>query len=239
MRRRSIVALLALPVLALAPLHASAGAPKVTTIFTDPAGDAGLTPNGTPTPIAPVNQLGVDLVKGTISRQGANLKYSVTLGTALPNFGELPEFSRLIWQFTVFHGAEYRFTVKSFDIGKPDPIQQDGTDRVGKVYDKGEFRLERCGDPTTSPAPITFSQCTVIAQLTGAVDATGKTLSWTMPLSAIKAKTGTVILNGTGGLNATGCNICFISHYAERSLSPNTVFDDGIPNVSKYIVPKG
>ncbi|MDX6225293.1 MAG: hypothetical protein QOE64_1669 [Frankiales bacterium] len=236
--RRLAVAIAVLPLVALASA-AGASAPKVTTVFTDPAGDAGLTPNGSPTPIAPVNQLGVDVVKGTMSRQGNNLKYSVTLATAFPNYGELPELSRLIWQFTVAKGAEYRFTIKSFDIGKPDPVQQDGTDRIGKVYDKGEFRLERCGDPKTSPAPITFSQCTVIAQLTGAVDVTGKTLTWTLPLALIKAKTGTQILNGTGGLNDTGCNICFISHYAERSLSPNTVFDDAIPTATKYTVPKG
>ena len=235
--RRSVFALLVLPVLAMAPLQANA-APKVVTVFTDPAGDAGLTPNGTPTTLAPVNQLGLDITKGTISRKGNNLEYSVTLGTALPNFGELPEFSRLIWQFTIYHGAEYRFSVKSFDIGKPDPIQKDGTDRVGKVYDKGEFRLEKCGDPVAAPAVLTFSQCNPVAYLTGKVDATGKTLSWTMPLSLIKAKTGTVIMNGTGGLNDTKCNICFISHYAERSLSPNTVFDDGIPSVTKYTIPK-
>ena len=235
--RRPVIGLLAIPLIALAALPAHA-APKVTTVFTDPAGDAGLTPQGTPTPIAPFNSLGIDLTKGTISRQGANLKYSITLGSAFPNFGELPEASRLVWQFTVFKGAEYRFTIKSFDIGKPDVVQQNGTERVGKVYDKGEFRLEQCGDPNAT-LPVTLSQCNPIAYLNGTVDATGKTISWTMPLALIKGKTGMKLQNGTGGLNPTGCNICFVAHYAERSLTPNTVFDDAIPTATAYVIPKG
>lgn len=236
--RRSMFAL-ALPMaalVALAPLAHSA-APKATTIFTDPANDAGLNPNNTPTAIPLMTAGGLDLVKGTVTRKGNDLVYSVTLSTSLQNFTSFPEFARLIWQQTVDKGAEYRFTVKSFDIGKPDPVQKDGTDRIGKVYDKGEFRLEKCGDPVAAPAVLTFSSCSAIAYLKGSFDAASKTITWTMPLSLIKAKTGTKIMMGTGTLNDTACDICFIAHYAERSLSPHTVIDNA-PTAFKYVVPK-
>lgn len=235
--RRSMFAL-AVPLaalVALAPMAHSA-APKVTTVFTDPANDAGLNPNNNATAIPLMTAGGLDLVKGTVARKGNDLVYSVVLSTSMQNFTSFPEFARLIWQQTVYKGAEYRFTVKSFDIGKPDPVQRDGTDRIGKVYDKGLFRLEQCGDPDTT-LPVSFSQCKAIAYLKGSFNAATKTITWTMPLSLIKAKTGTKIMMGTGTLNDTSCDICFIAHYAERSLSPHTVIDNA-PTAFKYIVPK-
>lgn len=235
--RRSMFAL-ALPVaalVALAPLAHSA-APKVTTVFTDPANDSGLNPNNNPTAIPLMTAGGLDLVKGTVTRKGNDLVYTVTLSAAMQNFTSFPEFARLIWQQTVDKSDEYRLTVKSFDIGKPDPVQRDGTDRIGKVYDKGMFRLERCGEPDTT-LPVSFSQCKAIAYLKGSFTPASKTITWTLPLSLIKAKTGTKIMMGTGTLNATSCDICFIAHYSERSLSPHTVIDNAA-TAFKYIVPK-
>lgn len=234
--RRSMFAL-AIPVAALvafAPMAQSA-APKVATVFTDPANDSGLNPNNTPTAIPLMTAGGLDLVKGTVTRKGNDLVYTVTLSSAMSNFGSFPEFARLIWQQSVDKGSEYRFTVKGFDVGKPDPVQQNGTERIGKVYDKGLFRLELCGDPVSMG--ISFSQCTAIAYLKGGFDVAKKTITWTMPLSLIKAKTGTKITMGAGTLNATSCDICFIAHYAERSLSPHTVIDNASA-AFKYIVPK-
>lgn len=239
--RRSMFAL-AVPLAALvafAPMAHSAPrkvVPKVSTVFTDPANDSGLNPNSTPTAIPLMTAGGLDLVKGTITRKGNDLVYTVTLSTAMSNFGAFPEAARLVWQQTVDKGAEYRITVKSFDIGKPDPVQRDGTDRIGKVYDKGLFRLERCGDPDTT-LPVSFSQCTTIAYLKGSVDVAKKTLTWNVPLSAIKVKTGTKMMIGAGTLNSTGCDVCFIAHYGERSLSPHTIIDNAA-TAFKYIIPK-
>jgi hypothetical protein len=237
MRRRTLIALAALPVLAFAPLQANA-APKVVTVFTDPADDSGINAG---TDIPQSSNLGLDLVKGTIARKGNNLEYTLKFAKSFPNYGQFPEGTRVLYQFTIGKGIEYRFTVKSFDIGKPDPVQQDGTDRVGKVYDKGEFRLEKCGDPVNSATPITFVGCFVVPNgyLNGKVDAAAGTLTWTMPLSLLKLKTGNVINNGVGQFNATGCNICVIAHYAERSLAAETVIDDAIPDgTGKYVIPK-
>lgn len=239
--RRIVLALAALPVLALAPLQADA-APKVVTVFTDATDDSGINAG---TVIPGSTNLGVDLVKGTIARKGNNLDYTLKFAKAFPNFGQLPEGTRVMWQFTVGKGVEYRFTVKSFDIGKPDPLQQDGTDRVGKVYDKGQFRLEKCGDPINGSLPVsppvTFVGCQTVKAgfLMGKVDAASATLSWSMPLSLIKAKTGTVITNGLGQFNSNGCAICIISHVAERSLAGSTIIDSGAPSGSgKYVIPK-
>ncbi|MDX6225294.1 MAG: hypothetical protein QOE64_1670 [Frankiales bacterium] len=233
--RRSLIALLALPVLALAPLNANA-APKVVTVFTDAADDSGINAG---TVIPQSSNLGLDLVKGTIARKGNNLEYTLKFAKAFPNYGQFPEGSRVMYQFTVGKGVEYRFTVKSFDIGKPDPVQQDGTDRIGKTYN-GLFRLEKCGDPVNSATPVTFVGCYTVPNgyLTGKVDPAGS-LTWTMPLSLLKLKTGSVINNGVGQFNASGCNICLIAHYAERSLAAETVIDDAIPNgTGKYVIPK-
>jgi hypothetical protein len=233
--RRSLIALAALPILALAPLNANA-APKVVTVFTDPADDSGINAG---TAIPQSSNLGLDLVKGTIARKGNNLEYTLKFAKAFPNYGQFPEGSRVMYQFTIGKGVEYRFTVKSFDIGKPDPVQQDGTDRIGKTYN-GLFRLEKCGDPVNSATPVTFVGCYTVpgGYLTGKVDPTGS-LTWSMPLSLLKLKTGSVINNGVGQFNASGCNICLIAHYAERSLAAETVIDDSIPNgTGKYVIPK-
>ena len=235
--RRSMFAL-AVPVAALvafAPMAQSAP-PKVATVFTDPANDSGLNPNNSATAIPLMTAGGLDLVKGTVTRKGNDLVYSVTLAASMQNFTSFPEAARLVWQQTVDKGSEFRFTVKSFDIGKPDPVQRDGVDRVGKVYDKGVFRLEQCGDPDTT-LPVSFSQCKAIAYLKGSFNAATKTITWTTPLSLLKAKTGTKIMMGTGTLNDTSCDICFIAHYSERSLSPHTVIDNASASF-KYIVPK-
>jgi hypothetical protein len=241
--RRVLISVLALSVLALAPLQANA-APKVVTVFTDAADDSGI--NGG-TVIPQSSNLGLDLVKGTVVRKGNNLEYTLKFSKPFPNYGQFPEGTRVMYQFTVGKGVEYRFTIKSLDIGKPDPVQQTGADRVGTVYDKGEFRLEKCGDPVDTglpvAPPITLVGCNVVGgpsgYLKGSVNASAGTLTWTLPLSLLKLKTGSIITNGVGQFNANKCNICVISHVAERSLATETVIDDAVPTgTGKYVVPK-
>jgi hypothetical protein len=223
--------------LAALPAHA---APKVTTVFTDPAGDAALNPRANNKALPTQAQAGLDIVKGTIARSKNDLQFTVSLSQSLSTYGEVPEAVRLVWQFTVNKKTEYRFTVKSFDVGKPDAVQEDGTDRVGHVSDKGLFRLEKCGEPfyPGDNGSLSFSKCTEIGTLVGKIDAGGKKLSWTLPMAKVGAKTGSLIANGAGGLNGTGCYICIIAHYAERSLSPDTVIDDAETVNPKYVIPK-
>ncbi|MDQ3879091.1 MAG: hypothetical protein M3290_12195, partial [Actinomycetota bacterium] len=129
--------------LPIAGAHAATKAPKPA--WTDPAGDAG---NDTTGPLPAVDQAGVDLVSGTVSAAQGKITFSVT-DAAMPATGGIPEFARLIWGFSI-DGHEYRWTVKSQDVGKPDVVGGGtGVDRVGKVYANGEFRLEDCHDEAT------------------------------------------------------------------------------------------
>ena len=217
---RKLMALLlvaGISALPIAGAHAATKAPAP--LWTDPAGDAG---NDTAGPLPAVDQAGVDLVSGSVTAAKGNITFSVT-DAAMPATGSIPEFARLIWGFSI-DGHEYRWTVKSQDIGKPDVVGGGtGTDRIGKVYTDGEFRLEDCVDLPT--AAITLVQCNPILYADGKFDPATKTISWVLPEKTVKAHAGSVIAPGTAGAAATNCVICWVPHYAERSLTPSTIFD--------------
>ena len=192
------------------------------TVFTDPAGDTGV--NDGAAAIPGLDQLGVDLAKGTItkSKKGDALEFRVE-HHLMPAVGSFPEAARLLWHFTVGAG-EYRFTVKSKDIGKPDVIAQSGTERVGQVYLDGVFRLEECVIETVG---INLSQCRDIALLDGVIDPATKSISWSLPLKAVKAKKGSVLMQGAHAAGNT-CPICWVGHVAERSLTAPMIIDDAM-----------
>jgi hypothetical protein len=227
--RRIAIATCALLVLALVG-SASAAAPK--TVWTDPAGDVGgdQQPTG---PVAQASATGFDLVKGQVVRKGANLVFTVTHADVPPS-GHFPEGFRFLWHFAV-NSNEYRITVKSADIGKPDPVggdlNQSGVGKVGAL-----FRLEQCGTLDVG-APITFSTCKMVAFFQGSFDNAKKTFTFTAPMKLIKAKTGSIVRAGTSGAAATGCVICWLPHYAERSLTPASVIDSANMTGS-YKVPR-
>jgi hypothetical protein len=208
---------------------ANAGA-KPTTVFEDPSGDAGNSQAGA---IPGAEQGGFDLVGGRIERKGNNLEFTVE-HSAMPATGTLPEGFRFLWHFIVGKN-EYRFTIKSADIGKPDAAAQSGTERVGQVDLDGHFRLETCFIEAT-PA-IQLSQCTPVAYLDGSFDPAAKTFTAIVPLKTVKAKPGDMITGGTGGAAGTGCVICWVPHYAERSLTPYTLIDSAVQTVA-YKIPR-
>lgn len=209
---------------------ASAG--PVVVMFTDPVGDTGV--NNTPAPGPVPGEAGLDLVKGTVQRVKNDLLFAMTMAK-MPAQGSLPEAARLLYHFDV-DGVGWRMTVKAVDVGKPDVIAQSGTDRVGKVDQAGHFRLEQCASDTT--LPLTLSQCKPVGYLKGKVDAAKATISWTLPMATIKAKTGSKLTAGTTGAAGTGCEICWVLHYAERSLTPSTVIDSANVAFSVYKLPK-
>lgn len=207
----------------------AAAKPKPITVFTDAKGDAG---NDSTGPLPGVDQGGFDLTGGTIAKNGANLDFTVTQAS-MPSTGTLPEGFRLLWHFNV-GSTEYRFTVKSLDVGKPDVVAQSGSERVGQVY-QGVARLETCSLDTT--LPLTLSQCVVSAYYDATFDSASASEKWSVPLKDLKAKTGTLINPGTGGAAGTGCQICWVPHYAERSLTPTTIIDSAVQTVA-YKIPK-
>lgn len=206
---------------------ANAGAPVA--VWEDAADDVSVNGN----PVAGAGAAGVDLLKGEIARSGKDIEFKVT-HASMPAPGTLPEAARFLWHFQV-DGEEYRFTVKAVDIGKPDAIAQSGTERVGKVDAAGHFRLEQC--VTDATLPLTLSNCNPVAYYTGAFDAAAGTFSLKVPMADLKAKNGSLISGGTGGATGTGCQICWVLHYAERSLTPVTVLD-AAAQATSYKVPK-
>lgn len=206
---------------------ANAGAPVA--VWEDAAGDTAVAGN----PVAPLAEAGIDLLKGEIARVGKDIEFKVT-HAKMPAPGSLPEAARFMWHFQV-DGEEYRWTVKSVDIGKPDAIAQSGTERIGKVDAAGHFRLEQCTQDTT--LPVTLNNCNPVAYYTGTFDAAGAAMSWKIPMADLKAKTGSLITGGTGGASGSGCQICWALHKAERSLTDTTVLDSAAQTVT-YKVPK-
>ena len=203
---------------------------KPVKVFTDPAGDAG---NDNTGPLPGMDQAGFDLTGGTIDKVGKDLVFTVE-HAAMPNSNQPGEGFRFLWHFDV-KGKQYRFTIKSFDVGKPDVVAQSGTERVGQVYTNGVARLE---EGYTEPTPaLTLSQFSVIEYYDVTFDSAKKTISWKMPLATLKLKPGSSVDPGSGGSTSTGCQVCWVPHYAERSLTPNTVLDATVIT-SAYKVPK-
>ena len=193
-------------------LVASATA-KPTQVWEDAAGDADVGQGlGTSIPA------GWDLAGGSIEQKGKNLEFTVTHHD-MPPIGSAPEFTRFIWNFNV-GTTPFRLTVKSVDIGKPDVATQTGTERIGRVDAQGHFRLE--GECTTdSTLPVGFVNCPVVGYYTGSFDPATMSFTAVIPLKDLKAKKGSVVAGGGDNI----CIICWVSHYAERSLSPTTIID--------------
>ena len=212
------------------PTQAAPKASKEVVVFEDKTGDAGNQDSGVPG----FDQAGFDLVSGAISSGGGNVVFTVT-HAAMPPPGTLPEAFRFLWHFQV-DGHEYRFTVKSLDVGKPDVVSQNGTERIGQMYTNGVFRLEECTVEATAAGP-SLAHCPVKAYLEGKFDAASKTFTITAPMKELGAKPGSVIGGGTSGAAGTGCQICWIPHYAERSLTPYTIIDSAAQGVV-YKIPK-
>lgn len=213
-------------------LIGGAHAAKPVTVFEDAANDAGNAEQGVALP--PATLAGLDLVSGTIVKSGADLEFVVTNAAAMPQMGSAGEAFRLLWHLNV-DGEEYRLTVKSLDVGKPDVIAGDGTDRVGKVY-QGLARLEQCTEEA-APAVLTLVNCRGIEYFEATFDAAAATITWKVPLASIGAKTGSLVAGGSTGAASTNCQICWVPHYAERSLTPSTIIDT-TTMATPYKVPK-
>jgi hypothetical protein len=210
---------------------AQAAAPKPVTVFEDPSGDADFRRG-----VGQSIPAGVDLVSGSIAQDGKELEFVVTHAD-MPPTGSAGEAFRLVWGLTV-GTTQYEMTVKSFDVGKPDVVASamgqdpNGEERVGQVY-QGVARFEECG---TISLGINWSQCTALGYYEATFDPATKTATWRIPLSIMKAKKGTTIAGGAGGRATTGCQICWVAHYAERSLTsagdPHTIADSATQTVS-------
>ena len=199
---------------------------KPATVFTDATGDATMAQSPESLPG------GWDLESGAIEAKGKNVEFTVTHAD-MPPIGSMPEATRFLWNFTVGK-TPFRITVKSADIGKPDPATQTGTERVGRVDINGHFRLEaECVSQPNPSGNLNMINCPVVGYYDGHFDPATKSFTAIIPMKAMKAKPGSTI--GAGGDNI--CIICWVSHTAERSLSPLTVIDSAAQSAS-YKIPR-
>ena len=202
-------------------LVGSANAGRPTTVFEDPSGDAGIQGGSAvgEHAIPGFDQAGFDLVSGDIQRVGQNLEFRVT-SAAMPATGSLPEGATFQWSFVV-KGKRYRFTIKSQDIGKPDPVTQEGIERLGRIDIAGLFRLEKCVQEADLSG-VGVHRCKLVAFEDGLFDPATKSFSVLIPLKDIGASSGTVIEGDTGGSQRCPC---WIMHTAERTSPPGFILD--------------
>jgi hypothetical protein len=192
---------------------ANAAAPKQ--VWEDVAGDAD---NGQG--LGASIPAGFDLASGSIARNGKNLDFTVAHHD-MPPTGTFPEAFRFLWAFSVNGKSNYRLTVKSVDIGKPDVAAGQTDERVGRADVTGHFRLE--GECVQDQSlPVGFVNCPPVAYLEGTWDAATMSFTVSVPMKTIKAKKGSFIAAG-GGANAGICSICWVTHYAERSLNATLI----------------
>jgi hypothetical protein len=208
-------------------------APKPVMVFEDASGDAGNQDAGIPG----FSEAGFDLIKGEMAKEGKDKVKFVVTHAAMPATGPPGETFRLIWGIAV-DTVQYEMTVKSLDVGEPDVIatvmgqEPNGAERIGQVY-QGVARLEECG---TISLGINWSQCTAIGYYDAVFDPATATVTWAVDLKTLKAKKGTTITGGGGGRATTGCMICWVPQYQERSLTPTSIIDSAVQTVP-YKIP--
>ncbi len=229
MTKRTFTAALAAVAVAAFAAPAGAADPKPVTVWEDDEGDADMS-QGVAEPFV---QAGFDITAGKIQRNGDNLEFVVE-HSAMPPTGTPPETFRFLWAFNVGNTG-YRITAKRGDVGDPDVLNNETTERIGRVDPNGHFRLE--GDCKTEPAIVILQpiNCEPLAYVEGSWDPANKSFTVIIPLKAIKAKPGTKITGGAGD-NTGICQICWVSHAAERSHS-DTIIDTAV-QTKAYKVPK-
>lgn len=213
--------------LLLGAVASVSAAPKPVNVFEDVAGDADAGQGAGESIPA-----GLDLAGGSIALNGKNLDFTV-IHHDMPPTGSLPEFARFIWAFNV-NGKDFRLIVKRLDVGKPDAINGDGTERVGQADPNGHYRVE--GDCIQdSSLPVALVKCKTLGYITGSFDPASMSFTANVPLALIGAKAGMVVQQGAGA-SAGICPICWIPHHAERSLNL-TAIDTAAQSVA-YKIPK-
>jgi hypothetical protein len=211
---KKAISFIALAGLLLA-LTGGANAAAPTTVWEDAAGDAD---NGQG--VGASIPAGFDLAAGSIVRNGKNLEFTVTHHD-MPPSGSFPEAFRFLWAFSVNGKDNFRLTVKSVDIGKPDVPAGQTDERVGRADVTGHFRLEgECVEDST--LPVGMINCPPLAYLEGTWDAASASFTVVVPMKDIKAKKGSLIGIG-GGASGSICGICWVTHYAERSLNSSVI----------------
>jgi hypothetical protein len=217
-------------VLAIGLMATAHAAPKAVTVMEDPAGDAD-NAQGAGQSIPG----GFDIVGGSVQRVGADLQFVVTHAD-MPPVGSIPETFRFLWAFSV-GSTTYRITAKTADVGKPDVLAGQTSDRVGSIDPMGHFRLEGNCQAGATVGVLQPINCEPLEYIEGSFDPAAKTLTVIIPMASVKAKPGTVIGPGAGDATAIcSAAACWVSHVGERSHS-DTLIDVAF-QLKSYKIPR-
>ncbi|MDQ3877388.1 MAG: hypothetical protein M3290_03440 [Actinomycetota bacterium] len=205
------------------PASAKAKAGGPTTLGTDPAGDWGANVDSSVAPLG--DALGQDLVGAQIGMKDSKTVNFIFELNSLPPNGGVPESSRYDWDFTA-NGTAFQLTGAWTDYlrGICNPLITDPT--CPPPHDPGmqPFFL-RQGDC------LVGGQCSIVGTFQATFDPSAKTITVPVPLSAIKAKPGSVIGPGTTSLGGT--------IYAAPALlvSQGSLPNDTMAISTNYVIP--
>lgn len=202
MKARKYIALVGAAAVAVSLFAGSATAAKAKkpmTVGTDDAGDWGANVDQTISPIG--DAMGQDLTKASISLDGKNLNFIITVNS-LPPIGGMPEFTRYTWDFNVngkFTEIDGKFT--NYSRGVCDPT----SGQCPPPRDPGMQPFFVRGNCTVNEANITL--CQELGIVEGQFDAGAGTITVPVPLKLIGAKKGSKITPATnifgGSISAT------------------------------------
>lgn len=202
MKARKYIALVGAAAVAVSLFAGSATAAKAKkpmTVGTDDAGDWGANVDQTISPIG--DAMGQDLTKASISLDGKNLNFIITVNS-LPPIGGMPEFTRYTWDFNVngkFTEIDGKFT--NYSRGVCDPT----SGQCPPPRDPGMQPFFVRGNCTVNEANITL--CQELGIVEGQFDAGAATITVPVPLKLIGAKKGSKITPATnifgGSISAT------------------------------------
>lgn len=200
MKARKFIAVLGAAALATSMFagSATAQAKKPLTLGTDPAGDWGANTDPNIGPIGDV--MGQDLTGASMSTDGKNLNFVITLNS-LPPSGGMPEFTRYTWNFTVNNKPlelDGKFT--NYSRGTCDPT----SGQCPPPRDPGmQPFLVRGNCATDNTLPVTLTFCEELAKVQAQFDASNGTITIPVPLANISAKKGSKIGPGTNIFGGT------------------------------------
>jgi hypothetical protein len=225
----ALAALVALTSIAALPAHAGKKkkAPAKVVIGTDAADDWGVNVDATIQPIG--DALGMEVVSAAIeSADAKTLNFIIGLNS-LPPSGGTPEIVRYTFDFQVgdmTYELDGKFT--NYSRGACDPT----SGQCPPPRDPGlqPFLLRgKCG---THPQVSNLTVCEELGLFQGVFDTAAKTITISVPLEAIGAKSGTKILPG---VNPTfgGTVVAIVSAYVSNASMPM----DTLVATKTFVVP--
>ena len=210
------------------PAATASGAPKATSVGTDPAGDWGVVgPTGDDSLNAFGDAMGQDLTSASIGMADAKTINFVIGLNSLPPGGGMPEFSRYTWDFSVdgnFTELDGKFT--NYSRGICDPT----AGSCPPPRDPGMQPFFVRGNCAANEANVTI--CEEIGLVQAQFDADAKTITIPVPLALIKAKPGSKIAPATNIFTGT------ISATPAAFVTSSAMPLDVLQVLKTFVVPK-